>query len=171
MILEFGEKTVSTPDIDKSRAWNGMYVDKQYIADFLTDVLNNAGYSKLRIANETDNQTIQYQDNEQFWQDIFKHRLYEGKLVSLNEFHITEWIPLSPGKYFLPESTLIRNQGRYFFSYDSGEYLPRGKEMMILSGIGSIRLRLKNHGFEKVLLFRSHFYRYYTSRNSCTYRG
>jgi hypothetical protein len=67
----------------------------------------------------------------------------EGLRVRLEQFVVTEWLPLSPGRFFTPAAQLHRDRARHYQSLSHDEYLPLGKEYMILGGVGSVRLANK----------------------------
>jgi hypothetical protein len=56
----------------------------------------------------------------------------------LPSFHVTEWLPASPGRYFTERARRERDNAEQYWT--GGEYLPLGKLGMILGGIGSVRL-------------------------------
>jgi len=85
----------------------------------------------------------QYRDNASLWSDIQRGLVREGQRLKLSNFHVTEWIPYAPGRYFLPESVQARAQAQRFFSWSRREYLPLGKRDMIIGGIGSVRLKAR----------------------------
>lgn len=100
----------------------------------------------------------EYKDNTSFWTDILKGDHFLGKRVALNGFHLTEWMPSSPGKYFTKSAKSQRIAARQVlergaivgdsiitdvYNDTDGILLPAGKERMMLGGIGSIRLRSK----------------------------
>lgn len=109
-----------------------------------SDVLDVNTYTKLAPIKEVKIEEVKYDNNESFWQDIIRNKHFEGEYLTLKEFHLTEWIPLSPGMYFLPESKRQREEAKNYYSPELLEFLPNGKEYMILGGIGSIRLSSKN---------------------------
>lgn len=80
-----------------------------------------------------------YSDNVAFWEDMQKGQLREGQQIALSEFHIMEWMPYAPDRYHLPESAKAREQAKQYFSWTNNEYLPLGKENMVLGGIGSVK--------------------------------
>jgi hypothetical protein len=89
--------------------------------------------------------------NEEYWALVRHDRLYEGAPVRLSGFHLTEWVPLTPGRFHSPEAARARDLARYHI--DSVDplrgvgYLPQGKRSMTKGGIGTVRLpALDLHG-------------------------
>lgn len=114
-------------------------------AKIFSDILDISAYAKLKPKKEAKHDEVKYKDNKSLWNDIINNKHYEGEYLSLNEFHLTEWIPLSPGTYYLPESESRRKSAkRNFYDEKRKEYNPRGKENMVFGGLGSLRLSSKN---------------------------
>jgi hypothetical protein len=82
-----------------------------------------------------------YATNAAFWTDSLSGRHREGQHIKLQGFHLTEWTPYSPGRYYTPQAAEARHRARSIVSWTNNEYLPLGKENMMLGGVGSIRLR------------------------------
>jgi hypothetical protein len=81
-----------------------------------------------------------YDNNQAFWNDALGGVQFEEMKVSLENFHLTEWIPYSPGRYFTQDAIDSRREALDFIAPNGAEYLPNGKCKVILGGIGSIRL-------------------------------
>ena len=133
------EKERIMPELERSRAFSGSGVSAGDFAEHFCESLNTISYTHLPAKEKITEETQVYKDNESFWSNISDH--LEGEPVYLKEFHLTQWIPRSPGTYFLPKSKEKREQGSMYLS--DGVYLPAGKEAMALSGLGSIRLMSK----------------------------
>jgi len=104
----------------------------------------------------------EYKSNFAFWNDAINENLYPAKLVTLKNFHLCEWVPLTPGKYYTPEaqrlngyvSNVLKN-GAYVSDYilnnvyddSNGILLPTWKEgSVLIGGVGSLRLRPLDSG-------------------------
>lgn len=132
------ERIMSNFRGDRSRE-----VDREDFIDALADVL---GLSLLKdAARAGDNRerppSVSYSTNEGYWMDSLMGRHREGSSVRLEGFHITEWTPCSPGRYYTPEAAQARERAKQFLSWTGNEYLPLGKESMMLGGVGSVRLK------------------------------
>lgn len=82
--------------------------------------------------------------NEEYWDRVRRDRLYEGAPVRLSGFYLTEWVPLTPGRFFSPGADSTRAMARYHWDtvdpVRGDVYLPLGKTSMIQGGIGTVRL-------------------------------
>jgi hypothetical protein len=81
-----------------------------------------------------------YKDNQAFWEDSLKGSHFEEMEVHLEGFHLTEWLPSAPGRYFTQEAIKSRAEATEFFDSGLQEYNPYGKAGMVLGGIGSLRI-------------------------------
>ena len=84
-----------------------------------------------------------YKDNQSFWEDAIKGAHFEEMRIHLRNFHLTEWLPSAPGRYFTEEAVQSRIEAKHFFDPTKGEYRPFGKLRMVLGGVGSLRLGAK----------------------------
>lgn len=108
----------------------------QLVADFFnTRVYINPleQHAKLEVDQTYDN-------NQAFWDDALGGVQFEEMKVSLQNFHLTEWMPYSPGRYLTQDAIDSRRAAQEFIAPNRAEYLPNGKARMIVGGIGSIRL-------------------------------
>jgi hypothetical protein len=122
---------------------DGRYLEGQDVANILADALKTILYEKIypkTIPNKVDRS---YFDNESFWRDALSSRHFPSAYIVLDSFHLMEWLPFSPGRYFTGRA----KESRYFaadkISRDRYEYLPGGKTSMVRGGIGAIRLAEK----------------------------
>jgi|GEM_PF-2878076 hypothetical protein len=106
------------------------------ISDFFTTHLIN----KPKLDAPTLSNVKEYTENELYWKDILSMALRPGMPVNLNHFHLTEWTPLSPGTYFTDNARSSRERAQRYISKERDEYLPIGKEYLVLGGVGSVRL-------------------------------
>jgi hypothetical protein len=114
---------------------------KEEFIQLLKDVLDLALYKKASSCNANSPHLLSHMANQAFWSDAIQGRYREGNEIHLERFHVTEWIPSSPGLYFTDEATHARARAEQYVSATGGEYLPLGKMEMILGGVGSVRLR------------------------------
>lgn len=99
-----------------------------------------------------------YRSNEDFWADVLGGKLRGRRVVDLQEFAVTEWIPRSPGLYHTNDGRLSREEAQrclYPLSAHEREqynrtdpqagdvYTTNGKRGMISGGLGCLRLRDK----------------------------
>lgn len=118
------------------------------ICNVLVDALKTALYEKVqpqRILSKVVDKT--YYDNMSFWKDALSEKHYPGAYINLDGFHLTEWLPFSPGRYFTEDAVRSRKYAMRRISKERNEYLPEGKMSMVNGGIGAIRLTEKtiNH--------------------------
>jgi len=90
-----------------------------------------------------------FPDNLAFWNEARAGGLREGLRVALSGFYVTDWVPTSPGLHFTPEAEEAREFAGRYYSEDLDEYLPLGKENMVLGGVGSVRLKSRFFGDER----------------------
>lgn len=114
--------------------------------DFVEALAGVFGLTLLRGATQSGDKkgrepAHNFSTNEEFWSRMLSGKLHEGSSIRLEGFHIMEWTPTSPGRYFTPEATAKRENAREFVSRNRNEYLPLGKQYMMLGGIGSCRLK------------------------------
>lgn len=125
----------------------GAAVREADIKTILEEALKAALYAKSfaeeRRVEEPDHI---YGDNESFWEGAISSQHFPGSYVRLKGFHLTEWIPFAPGRYFTSDAKEMRSFAAKFVSSDRDEYTPNGKESMVRGGIGSIRLAEKTIG-------------------------
>ena len=89
-----------------------------------------------------------YEAEDQFWHDArHEQLLYESRRVTLRDFAILQWIPLTPGQYHTPEAHALRQKANDFVLKRSTKYGviydPYGKANMVRGGRGCIRLMPK----------------------------
>lgn len=131
-------------------AINDKRLRREDVIDLFSDFLDTYLYSKssdngtLRPAPyPRQRQPLEFADNRAFWEKALKRRLREGTRVALINFTVTEWAPLSPGRFFTTPAAEARQRADKMYRRDEYEYLPLGKQEMILGGVGSIRLASK----------------------------
>ena len=134
-------------EIEKSlpifRGGNDRFVRPDDLFSLLADILDLRFYKKLQLHPSSQSVDSIYTTDEAFWKEAFRGQHYESKRVRLQGFHLTEWLPSAPGRYFTPEAELSRLRAEKYLAYGGQEYLPLGKESMVLGGVGSVRLSAK----------------------------
>jgi hypothetical protein len=88
--------------------------------------------------------------NETFWADALSATHFPGANIILEDFHITEWLPFAPGRYFADGADGQREYASKHIAEDRDEYTPEGKASMVRGGIGAIRLGEKPVGSELI---------------------
>ncbi len=111
------------------------------VTAFLGDFFDTLLYEKLQIQTSSRPIDVAYTDNQSFWRDALAGKHYQSMRINLQGFHLTEWMPLAPGRYFTPEADRSRKEASRF--YRDGEFSPPGKEYMYIGGVGSVRLKAK----------------------------
>src|SRR5262245_54419100 len=123
------------------------YPDRDIIFKLLIDALDSGLYKKLPIQPSHRSIDKSYSDNETFWRDALGKQHFPSMRVRLQGFHLTEWVPSAPGRYFTPNAQHSRQEAEHLYSFDRNEYDPDGKNLMILGGVGSFRLGVRDiHG-------------------------
>ena len=125
----------------------------QLAAEFFDTLL----YKYIRPTRPKVSIDKEYTTNQDFWQDILGGLHFQGMRVQLNGFHLSEWIPSTPGRYFAGNTNLdyvksYVEAGAIYSDYiltdvyndQDGILLPYEKVAhVMLYGIGSLRLRAK----------------------------
>jgi hypothetical protein len=125
----------------------GRGVHKADIKSVLEEALRAALYGKA-FASEPQIEELDktYINNRSFWKDAMSSQHFPSSYVMLKGFHLTEWLPFAPGRYFTPAAEEMRGFAERFVSSDRTEYTPDGKNSMVRGGIGCIRLAEKRIG-------------------------
>jgi hypothetical protein len=115
-------------------------------ADFAADVLDQGALGEALPPNEEGADRV-YLDDGSFWADLRGsdwHRIGRVRLVG---FVLTEWLPLSPGRYHHPASARLRCEAQRHSHVEHGwrVYDLAGKVGMVMGGVGS--LRMAEHDF------------------------
>ena len=89
--------------------------------------------------------------NQDIWQLFLEEELYDTRRVTLKDFHLFEWFPLTPGLFHTPRARQQReNAYEMMFQAQNGRsyFNPYGKADMLRGGIGAVRLRPRKMGAE-----------------------
>lgn len=122
------------------RAINDRYVGERDFGPLFADIFDTLLYHQ-RQQETPQSPERPYEQNRAFWDDIRESQLHQGSRVVLHNVHLTEWIPSAPGRYFTPEAAESRQRAQWYWEDRQGEYVPLGKESMVLGGVGCLRLR------------------------------
>ena len=108
----------------------------------IEDALQLLGYGSARRSQRQQGRIETYSSDQEFWHSAFTGKQHEGKLVRLQGFNLTEWVPASPGLFNTPQAARARHMAESYLVHERGgrEYLPMGKVSMIEGGIGCFRL-------------------------------
>jgi hypothetical protein len=123
-----------------ARGGNRRRINEEEITEVLADALDSGLYNKLRIQSSPRRVNKSYTDNETFWSDALQRQHFVSMRVRLEGFHLTEWIPSAPGRYFRPQAKRSRTEAEGLYLIERNEYLLDGKRFMMLGGVGSFRL-------------------------------
>jgi hypothetical protein len=141
------------------------------LAEILIDFLDVSLYRKLRLKfKKSKHKDLEFNSNEEFWKHLINNKAYVDQFVTLSEFYLTEWLPMSPGLFHTDEAVHNRRAAeRYIVRDDYAQHIkdlpllkqlksspnipiknrvaieldPRGKMSMVQGGIGSLRLQPK----------------------------
>src|SRR5271165_273634 len=105
--------------------------------------LSNYVYAKMRSPPKGKGVDKTYADNESFWTDALSPKHRPGTRIILEDFHLTEWLPFAPGRYFTWDAGEQRKLAAKHVAFFRGEYTPKGKGSMVRGGIGAFRLAEK----------------------------
>jgi len=117
------------------------YLEKSVLDELIADALDEYLYKQVQLQPLSHLFNATYTDNSTFWNKTLegKHH-FQGMRVRLQGFHLTEWMPSSPGRYYTHEAQASREQAGYYRGSEMREYKPDGKRFMVFGGIGSVRL-------------------------------
>jgi len=132
---------------------NERSLERRDFIELFSDAFDTLLYKYLQLKRAPAKVDNTYTSNEAFWHDALKRRLFEGQRILLRGFHLTEWLPSAPGRYFTDQAAHERDAAEMALSWSGqNEYLPLGKVKMILGGVGSLRLASKVVGARAVHL-------------------
>ena len=139
--------------------------------EILIDFFDVSLYNKLKLKFEKPKRKdIKFKSNEDFWQHVLGNKAHIDQYVTLTNFFVAEWLPMSPGLFHTRDAIrnrevaagyVVRNDNRQHvrdlpllkksipFQGESIQHRvaveldPYGKMSMIQGGIGSLRLQPK----------------------------
>lgn len=138
-------------DINKTPGFKNS-LNREDFLKVLGEILDARGYSSIRVRKSAKPPSRTYSTNQHFWNDVNNDQFYEGESIALENFHVTEWIPLSPGKFYTKDGSHFRKLAKNEYIGDS-IYTPLGKAYMINGGISSLRLSSKEISGKKFHIF------------------
>ena len=107
----------------------------------LADIFALPLYQKIQPHQLSSHQCVHtYTDNATFWKDAFAKQHFQMMRLQLKRFHLMEWLPSAPGRYFTEAARLSRKKAEVDIDGSLNEYGPLGKSQMIYGGMGSFRL-------------------------------
>lgn len=116
---------------------------------FLIDHIKKANWQREGKVS-SDGQDMRFASNEDFWSEAIFRRRMGLRWVKLINFQITDWFPRTPGLYHAPDAEYARREAKHYVTKEEGFefYEPRGKLHMIEGGIGSVRFKPINFGYD-----------------------
>ncbi len=144
--------------------------DPYYFNGFLADQIRSSNLLRCPEKNPVRPDRT-YNDNKSLWNDILNERLRANIALTLNDFQVFEWLPRSPGLYYLPEAEWARKEAMDYLTSSESErdlweideanriqsenkayslserdnsmliFTPQGKSSMLRGGVGCIRLK------------------------------
>jgi hypothetical protein len=146
-------------------------IPQHNIVQILGDALNLVTYNNVQSSSscrQDTNNGKEYKSNYDFWKDALNGNLVEGIEINLIGFHLMQWLPSSPGRYYTQSAIRERQNAeshlRRRARYGYWEFLPQGKEAMFLGGIGSVRLGARRFDSETIYLLGA-------SSSGCSHQG
>ncbi|MDQ2807093.1 MAG: hypothetical protein M3Z04_09325 [Chloroflexota bacterium] len=140
------------------RAINDGHVHPKDVVKLLADALSIIPFirslsSRIHSFNPKSSEaTYTYSTNKDFWLDNIQGKHFPSTHINLEGFHLIEWIPTAPGRFFTEDARIHRRLAKEYYSYlpNGQRYLPLGKREMVLGGVGSQRLAQKEIDSYKV---------------------
>lgn len=125
------------------RATNDRYVTPDDFIPLFADIFDTLLY-KAQVASATPQPSeVEITSNENFWLGAQRGTLHHGSRVVLRGFYLTEWLPSAPGRFHTEEAARSRQIAEDYWESSDKEYVPLGKEYMVLGGVGCLRLRAR----------------------------
>jgi len=115
---------------------NGENMRRGDIQQLLEDFLSLSNIQRQQNQRVRFKHDFKFSSNKSFWSNAGE--MFEGAKVTLEDFSVMEWAPLSPGRYHTAAAEQSRVKAMSNFAQN--EYLLLGKLNMILGGVGSVRL-------------------------------
>jgi hypothetical protein len=123
---------------------------------------NLPAYGKI-VYNKFIGNIKKYNQENDFWRDAIgpyfympaERNLYDGQLVELNNFEITEWFPRCPGLFWTKDAYESRNHAAQYIDRTTDRYIvlsPYGKTLMVLGGRGTTRLEVHTDNYNYKVL-------------------
>ncbi len=131
-------------------AAGGQNISEDDITHVLAEALKAVLYNNVRLETQPSVPDRIYRDNHSFWQDAIASKHFPGTIIVLENFHLTEWVPFSPGLYYTPDAIWMRRNASQYISHERDEYTIKGKISMVQGGIGTVRLAEKTIAGQKI---------------------
>lgn len=135
---------------ERFQGMNHGEIRREDLLNIFLDVFDTVRYGNIDAAPAPRFIDSTYLNNEMFWNDAKSNRHFEGMRVALKGFHLTEWLPSSPGRYYTNKARESREMAEHHVNHYRGEYDTLGKYSMILGGVGCIRLLSKDFGSDLI---------------------
>lgn len=149
--MRFNNDSAGLP---RDRGINDRVVNREDFVALFADFLDtqNYGDSVHQAVHGYRNAEVDYISNNAFWADAMAEAQFDGRRVRLRDFTLLEWTPASPGRFYTGDAQRSRERAAEYLKWygDDYEYLPLGKEYMVLGGVGSLRLGSRAYGRERV---------------------
>lgn len=100
--------------------------------------LKSAGY--VDIYCPVSNAEVHCSSVDELWKRIISHEIQFGSRIGLKSVRLSNWLPLSPGRFHTSEAQRIRYQAMHYYDTTTNEFDPWGKASMLQAGIGCIRI-------------------------------
>jgi len=116
-----------------------------FFSSFINSQVQHSNLLLERQIPSDTRSTIRVKHNSAIWKRLIDKRdLFATNRVTLSNFYIFEWFPLSPGLYHTRSAKRSRDNAYYNISHMEDDIMvfnPHGKSSMIEGGIGNIRLK------------------------------
>lgn len=96
---------------------NAKYVSRKEDVNLFKSLMDSYLYTQIPAVTEKKNVPDKiFRYNSMLWEDILKKECYPEQIVTLSGFHLTEWIPLAPGRFFTTEALQARSEAQRFIA-------------------------------------------------------
>ena len=128
-------------------------INRDDLIELLADAIDVATYGRSTLIESRGVVDYTYTDNQAFWTDALDRKLLPGMRINLQRFHMIQWLPSAPGRYYASDAVKLRERAQSYLRQRGDvevEYIPLGKGLMVLGGVGSVRLGERSVDSEKV---------------------
>lgn len=121
------------------------------VAKWIIDYLEIPNYLLVKAKGYSEEEKV-YESEEKYWHDVlgpsfFKTRLknpktFEGDVVVLKNFQLSQWFPRVPGLYWTSDGHFLRKSTEQYFKHSPVlglHYNPYDKCQMVKGGLGTVR--------------------------------
>ncbi len=120
-------------------------IESNTLESLLDKQLAPCNFLLEKQSKSEDDRFLDINRNIEIWSKcIYEEEIYATKQVRLNNFHVFEWFPFSPGLFYTDNAKFHRNKAFHNIARMDDDLIvfnPHGKAHMVNGGVGNIRLK------------------------------